>query len=87
MAQERVERRLAAILAADMVGYSRLMEADEEGIIARQMVHRKELIDPKIAEHNGRTFKTTGDGLLVESWLRTSSMEPEPVPPEAGRMP
>ena len=59
-------RRLAAILAADMVGYSRLMEADESGTIARQNFHRAELIDPKITEHNGRIVKTTGDGLLVE---------------------
>ena len=66
MAAERVERRLAAILAADMVGYSRLMEADEAETIARQKALRKELIDPKIAEHNGRIVKTTGDGVLVE---------------------
>ena len=59
-------RRLAAILAADMVGYSRLMEADENGTIARQRQHRAELIDPQITGHNGRIFKTTGDGLLVE---------------------
>ena len=66
MAPEREERRLAAILAADMVGYSRLMEADESGTIARQKAHRKELIDPKFGEHNGRIVKTMGDGLLVE---------------------
>ncbi len=66
MAQEHVERRLAAIFAADMVGYSRLMEADEEGTIARQKAHRKELIDPKISEHNGRIVKLMGDGMLVE---------------------
>ncbi|MCP4316036.1 MAG: tetratricopeptide repeat protein [Hyphomicrobiales bacterium] len=66
MALEREERRLAAILAADMVEYSRLMEADERGTIARQKAHRNELIDPTIAEHNGRIVKTTGDGLLVE---------------------
>ncbi|MGI9568909.1 MAG: adenylate/guanylate cyclase domain-containing protein, partial [Desulfobulbia bacterium] len=60
------QRRLAAILAADMVGYSRLMEADESGTIARQKAHRAELIDPKITEHNGRIVKTTGDGILVE---------------------
>ncbi len=62
MPAERIQRRLAAILAADMVGYSRLMEADEKGTIARQKALRKELIDPKIAEHNGRIVKTTGDG-------------------------
>jgi len=66
VAPEREERRLAAILAADMVGYSRLMEADEIGTIARQKAHRKELIDPKLGEHNGRIVKTMGDGLLVE---------------------
>ncbi|MDH3913360.1 MAG: hypothetical protein OEU09_18925 [Rhodospirillales bacterium] len=61
-----MERRLAAIFSADMVGYSRLMEADEAGTIARQKTHRRELIDPKIAEYGGRIVKTTGDGLLVE---------------------
>jgi len=61
-----MERRLVAILAADMVGYSRLMELDEEGTITRQKTHRSELIDPAIAEHDGRIVKTTGDGLLVE---------------------
>ncbi len=66
MASERTERRLAAILATDMVAYSRLMEADEQGTIERQKTHRAELIDPKIAEHNGRIVKTMGDGLLVE---------------------
>ena len=66
MAEERVQRRLAAILATDMVGYSRLMEADEAGTILRQKAHRAELIDPKITEHNGRIVKTTGDGMLVE---------------------
>jgi adenylate cyclase len=66
MAEERVQRRLAAIMAADMVGYSRLMEADETGTIARQKVYRSELVDPKIAAEGGRIVKTTGDGLLVE---------------------
>jgi len=59
-------RRLAAILAADVAGYSRLMEADEEGTLARLNAHRRELIDPKIAERRGRIVKTTGDGMLVE---------------------
>jgi adenylate cyclase len=59
-------RRLAAILAADVVGYSRLMGADEEGTLTRLKAHRRELIDPKIAEHRGRIVKTTGDGVLVE---------------------
>jgi len=66
VAPEREERRLAAILAADMVAYSRLMEADESGTIARQKANRKDLIDPRLAEHNGRIVKTMGDGLLVE---------------------
>src|SRR5215469_1852872 len=61
-----VTRRLAAILAADVVGYSRLMGADEEGTLERLKAHRRELIDPKIAEHHGRIVKTTGDGMLVE---------------------
>ncbi len=61
-----MERRLAAILLTDIVGYSRLMGLDEEGTIARQRVHREEVIDPKIFEHGGRIVKTTGDGLLVE---------------------
>ena len=61
-----MERRLAAILAADMVGYSRLMGADEEGTITRQRDHRAALIDPEIAGHGGRIVKTMGDGLLVE---------------------
>ena len=61
-----VERRLAAVLAADMVGYSRLMEADEVGTLARLKTHRLELIDPAISKQRGRIIKTTGDGLLVE---------------------
>jgi adenylate cyclase len=59
-------RRLAAILAADVVGYSRLIGADEEGTLNRLRLIRAELIDLKIAEHHGRVVKTTGDGLLVE---------------------
>ncbi len=58
-------RRLAAILAADVAGYSRLM-GDEEGTLERLKALRRELLDPKIAEHRGRIVKTTGDGLLVE---------------------
>src|SRR6202158_45407 len=65
-AEERVERRLSAILAADVAGYSRLMGADEEGTLERLKAHRRELIDPKIAEHRGRIVKTTGDGILIE---------------------
>ncbi len=63
---ERVERRLAAVLAADVAGYSRLMGADEEGTLARLKAVRKALIDPTIAAHRGRIVKTTGDGMLVE---------------------
>jgi adenylate cyclase len=59
-------RRLAAILAADVAGYGRLMGADEEGTLARLKTHRREVIDPKIAEHPGRIVKTTGDGILIE---------------------
>jgi class 3 adenylate cyclase len=59
-------RRLAAILAADVAGYSRLMGADEEGTPERLKAHRRELVDPKIAEHHGRLVKTIGDGLPVE---------------------
>ena len=64
--RERVERRLAAILAVDVAGYSRLMGEDEEGTLAALRAVRRELGDPKIAEHRGRIIKTTGDGLLVE---------------------
>jgi adenylate cyclase len=63
---ERVERRLAAVLAADVAGYSRLMSADEVGTHAALKSHRRELVDPAIAEHKGRIVKTTGDGMLVE---------------------
>src|SRR4249919_918120 len=66
MAEARVERRLAAIMAGDIVGYSRLMGIDEEGTLRQLKAHRKELIDPKITEHRGRIVKTTGDGMLVE---------------------
>jgi adenylate cyclase len=59
-------RRLAAILAADVAGYSRLMGAGEEGTLARLKTLRRELSDPKIKEHHGGIVKTTGDGLLVE---------------------
>src|SRR6266566_5058653 len=66
MSEERVERRLAAILAADVAGYSRLMGADEEGTLAALQAIRRELSDLKIEEHHGRIVKTTGDGMLVE---------------------
>ena len=66
MAEDRVQRRLAAILAADVVGYSRLMGVDEEGTLAALTAHLTELIEPSIAGHFGRVVKTTGDGLLAE---------------------
>ncbi len=66
MAEERVQRRLAAILAADVVGYSRLMEADEDGTRARLRSRHSELIDPQITTDGGRIVKSMGDGILVE---------------------
>src|SRR3979490_181694 len=63
---ERAERRLAAVLATDVAGYSRLMGRDEEGTLANLKSLRKSLVDPCIAAHRGRIVKTTGDGLLVE---------------------
>src|SRR5688572_904392 len=61
-----MERRLAAILVADMAGYSRLMEQDELGVLERQKRHRRELIDPEVARRGGHIVKTTGDGMLAE---------------------
>ena len=66
MASKRLDRRLSAILAADVAGYSRLVGADEEGTIEQLKAHRSALFDPKLAEHRGRLVKTTGDGLLAE---------------------
>jgi adenylate cyclase len=66
MATTTATRRLAAILAADVAGYSRLMGADEEGTHERLKAHLVELVDPKIREHHGRIVKTTGDGVLAE---------------------
>jgi len=66
MVEERAQRRLAAILAADVVGYSRLMEQDEAGTFERLRAYRKELIEPEVAQHQGRVFKLMGDGLLAE---------------------
>ena len=66
MAAPRAERRLAAILAADVVGYSRLMERDEAGTLERLKAHRKEFVEPLIAEHRGRVVKLMGDGALCE---------------------
>jgi TolB-like protein/class 3 adenylate cyclase len=66
LTDDRLDRRLSAILAADVAGYSRLMGLDEEGTLAQLKKHRADLIDPKIAEHRGRIVKTTGDGMLAE---------------------
>jgi adenylate cyclase len=66
LVDNRVERRLAAVLAADIAGYSRLMGADEEGTLGKLKAIRKAIVDPKIVEHRGRIVKTTGDGMLVE---------------------
>ena len=69
---------MAAILAADVAGYSRLMEADEEGTLAALRAIRRELCDPKIAEHRGRIVKTTGDGLLIEFASGGAMLSPLP---------
>ena len=66
MAEERPKRRLAAILASDVVGYSRLMGVNEERTLAQLQAHQRELLEPSISEHRGRIVKTTGDGMLVE---------------------
>ena len=65
MAEVRVQRRLAAILAADVVGYSRLMEQDEAGTLAALKGRRREIVSPLVNEHNGRIIKVMGDGVLV----------------------
>jgi adenylate cyclase len=92
--RERVERRLAAVLAADVAGYSRLMGADEEGTHAALTALRREVSDPKIAEHRGRIVKITGDGLLTEfpsvvdavrcavEWQRAMALRNDGVPEE-----
>ena len=94
MAEARVERRLAAILASDVAGYSRLMGADEEGTLTRLNAHRREFLEPKIAEYHGRIVKRTGDGILIEfasavdaarcavELQRGMSERNEPVPPD-----
>jgi adenylate cyclase len=66
MTNEKVVRRLAAIVAADVVGYSRLIGADETGTLARLATLRRDIVDHAIARHAGRLFKETGDGFLVE---------------------
>ena len=97
MATTTTTRRLAAILAADVAGYSRLMGADEEGTLERLKANRQELIDPKIAEHRGRIVKTTGDGLLAEfpsvvdavrcaAEIQRGMLDREPEQPDAQRI-
>jgi len=66
MAEERFQRRLTTILASDVVGYSRMMEADEAGTLAALKAWQKDLLEPLVAQHQGRIFKITGDGVLVE---------------------
>ena len=66
MDDERFQRKLAAILAADVVGYARLIRADEEGTLSALNSLRKDIIDPKVAEHHGRIVKLMGDGILAE---------------------
>src|SRR6187200_979157 len=66
MAAARVDRRLTAVLAADVVGYSRLVQRDEQGTLDRLKAHRKELIEPLVIEHGGRVVKLMGDGILCE---------------------
>src|SRR5262249_34155906 len=66
MAQQNVQRRLAAILAADVVGYGRLMEADETGTLAALKSRRSEILQPLVAKHQGRIVKVMGDGVLIE---------------------
>ena len=70
-----MERRLSAIMAADVVGYSRLMGENEVGTLTALKQHRSELIDPAIAKHRGRTFKLTGDGMLIEFSSVVSAVE------------
>src|SRR5262249_61393523 len=74
-AEERARRRLAAIMAADVVGYSRLMELDEAGTLERLRTHRKELFEPEIERHHGRIFKLLGDGLLAEFGSAVDAVE------------
>ena len=75
MAEERAQRRLAAILAADVVGYSRLMEVDEAGTLAALKARRRDVLGPLVAKHQGRIFKTTGDGVLVEFASAVNAMQ------------
>jgi adenylate cyclase len=94
LAGDRSERRLAAIFAGDVAGYSRLMSADEEGTLATLNAHRREFLEPAIAKHRGRIVKRTGDGVLIEFGSAVDAVQcamniqsgmgkrNEPVPPE-----
>src|SRR5262249_36093777 len=75
MAEQAPQRRLAAILAADVVGYSRLMGQDEPGTLAALKSRRKEVLEPLVARHQGRIFKWTGDGVLVEFGSAVNAVE------------
>src|SRR5262245_23631331 len=75
MAEERAQRRLATILAADVVGFSRLMGSDEAGTLAALKARRREVLGPLVARHDGRIFKVTGDGVLVEFASAVNAVE------------
>src|SRR5215510_13232590 len=75
MAEERVQRRLAAILAADVVAYSRLMAADETGTLTILKARRTQVLEPLVTKHRGRIFKVTGDGVLVEFASAVSAVQ------------
>ena len=83
MTGERVVRRLAAIVAADVAGYSRLMGRDENGTLARLKAHRTERLDPVLTQYGGRLVKLTGDGALVEFPSAVDALTPLSIP--AGR--
>src|SRR5690242_15147256 len=75
MAEESVQRRLAAILAADVVGYSHLMERDEAGTLTLLKARRKQVLEPLVARHHGRIFKVTGDGVLIDFASAVSAVQ------------
>ena len=75
MAEERAQRRLAAVLAADVVGYSRLMEEDESGTLAALKARRKQVLEPLVTRHHGRLFKVAGDGALIEFGSAVNAVE------------
>src|SRR5678816_3152390 len=75
MAEEQAQRRLATILAADVVGFSRLMEVDEAGTLAALKKRRREVLGPLVAKHQGRVFKVAGDGVLVEFASAVNAMQ------------